>query len=318
MITSKSVAADELESRLKGRIAELEKSNGELRARLLEYKHSEEAMSKSEEKLGYISPQGKEYRFNTRIVPEFVDGEVASVLAISHDITDIKEAKTRLKETRDNLEELVEDRTTQLEKAYRSLKESEKDLAEAQKIAHPGNRNWNIVTDELYWSDEIYRIFGCTPQEFGATYDTFLSYMHPEDQDYVNYVNNAVNGALNGKPYSTDHRIALAGGEEWIVHEQGEVIFGKGKLRTSGIDIIGDIPWGTHFCQFYQTKEDLMDVLVPYLKAGLENNEFCMWVTSQPLDMKDAKEALRRAVPDLDTYLGKGQIEIIPYTHWYV
>ena len=89
-------------------------------------------------------------------------------------------------------------------------------------------------------------------------------------------------------------------------------------LRNSGIDIIGDVPWGTHFCQFYQTKEDLMDILVPYFKAGLENNEFCMWVTSQPLDVEEAKEALREAVPDLDVYLEKGQIEIIPYTHWYV
>ena len=89
-------------------------------------------------------------------------------------------------------------------------------------------------------------------------------------------------------------------------------------LRNSGIDIIGDVPWGTHFCQFYQTKEDLMDILVPYFKAGLENNEFCMWVTSQPLDVEDAIEALREAVPDIDVYLERGQIEIIPYTHWYV
>jgi PAS domain S-box-containing protein len=89
-------------------------------------------------------------------------------------------------------------------------------------------------------------------------------------------------------------------------------------MRNSGINIIGDVPWGTHFCQFYQTKEDLMDILVPYFKAGLENNEFCMWVTSQPLDVDKAKEALRKDVPDLDVYIEKGQIEIIPYTDWYV
>jgi hypothetical protein len=88
--------------------------------------------------------------------------------------------------------------------------------------------------------------------------------------------------------------------------------------RNSGIDIIGDVPWGTHFCQFYQTREDLMDILVPYFKVGLENNEFCMWVTSQPLEVEEAKEALRRVFPDIDVYLEKGQIEIIPYTHWYV
>ena len=89
-------------------------------------------------------------------------------------------------------------------------------------------------------------------------------------------------------------------------------------IRNSGIDIIGDVPWGTHFCQFYQTKADLMDILVPYFKAGLENNEFCMWVTSQPLGVEEAKEALRGAVPDLDIYVEKGQIEIIPYTDCYI
>ena len=89
-------------------------------------------------------------------------------------------------------------------------------------------------------------------------------------------------------------------------------------LRHSGIGIIEDVPWGTHFCQFYQTTEDLIDILVPYFKTGLENNEFCMWVTSQPLEVEEAKEALRKVVPDIDVYLKKGQLEIISYSHWYV
>ena len=85
-------------------------------------------------------------------------------------------------------------------------------------------------------------------------------------------------------------------------------------LKNSGIDIIGDVPWGTHFCQLYQTREDLMDILVPYFKAGLENNEFCMWVTSRPLNIEEAKEALKKTVPDIEVYLEKGQIEIIIYS----
>jgi PAS domain S-box-containing protein len=89
-------------------------------------------------------------------------------------------------------------------------------------------------------------------------------------------------------------------------------------LRHSGIDIIGDVPWGVHFCQFYQTTEDLLDILVPYFNAGLESNEFCMWVTSQPLGVENVKEALRKAVPDIDVYFAKGQLEIISYTDWYV
>ncbi len=89
-------------------------------------------------------------------------------------------------------------------------------------------------------------------------------------------------------------------------------------LRKSGVDIIGDISWGTHLCQFYQTKEDLSDILVSYFKAGLENNEFCIWITAQSLEVEEAKEALKKAVPYFDTYLEKGQIEIIPSSHMYL
>lgn len=89
-------------------------------------------------------------------------------------------------------------------------------------------------------------------------------------------------------------------------------------LRNSGVDVVGDVSWGTHFCQFYESKDDLIDMVVPYFKSGLENNEFCMWVTSEYLNVKDAKIVLRNAVPDIDRYLEEGQIEIIPYSEWYV
>jgi len=87
--------------------------------------------------------------------------------------------------------------------------------------------------------------------------------------------------------------------------------------RKTAIETIGDVPWGSHFCLFYQTKEDLTDILVPYFKAGLENNEFCMWVTSEPLSVEDAKSSLKRVVKNLDDYIEKGQIEILDYSQWY-
>jgi hypothetical protein len=90
------------------------------------------------------------------------------------------------------------------------------------------------------------------------------------------------------------------------------------ELRGSGINVIGRVPWGTHFCQFYQTKQDLIDILVPYFKAGLENNEFCMWITSEPLVVTEAKKAMTKAVPGFKQYLSKGQIEIIPHEEWYL
>jgi PAS domain S-box-containing protein len=89
-------------------------------------------------------------------------------------------------------------------------------------------------------------------------------------------------------------------------------------LRKSGIDIFGDVPWGTHICQFFKTKEDLIDILVPYFKQGLENNELCLWITSQPLEVEDAIEAMRRVIPYLNVYLEKGQIEVISHNNWFL
>jgi len=89
------------------------------------------------------------------------------------------------------------------------------------------------------------------------------------------------------------------------------------ELRKTGIDIIGNTSWGTHLCQFYQTPEDLIDILAPYFKAGLENNEFCMWITAEPLNAKKAKASLKKIVRKLDDYIEKGQIEILDFSQWY-
>ena len=88
-------------------------------------------------------------------------------------------------------------------------------------------------------------------------------------------------------------------------------------LRHTGIHLIGDVNWGTHFCQFYRDPQDLIDILVPYFKSGLENNEFCMWVTSEPLRADEAKAALAREVEGLEQYIARGQIEILDYSQWY-
>ena len=88
--------------------------------------------------------------------------------------------------------------------------------------------------------------------------------------------------------------------------------------RQSGIALVGDLPWGTHFCQFYKTKKDLTDMLVPYFKAGLENNEKCVLVTSDFLTEEDAKKFFKKYIPGFSNYLEKGQMEIFPYTDWYL
>ena len=90
------------------------------------------------------------------------------------------------------------------------------------------------------------------------------------------------------------------------------------QLRKTGIGMVGDVPWGTHFFMFYETKEDLLDTLVPYFKAGLETGEFCFWLVSEPLTEQEARNALREAVPEFERYLANRSIEILGGRGFYV
>jgi PAS domain S-box-containing protein len=90
------------------------------------------------------------------------------------------------------------------------------------------------------------------------------------------------------------------------------------ELRKTGISVVGDLPWGTHLCHFYETKEDLLDILLPYFKAGLENNEYCLWIVLAPLELDEAKAALRAAVPEAEQFLATGAMEIISSLDWYL
>ncbi|AKB31881.1 sensory transduction histidine kinase [Methanosarcina siciliae HI350] len=159
---------------------------------------------------------------------------LSSVAFLIAQVIERKKAEEALKEAYDSLDEKVHERTEELEIAYNSLKESEKSLAEAQEMAHIGNWERDFESNEFHWSDEVYRIFGLKPQEFEVNYGLFLSYLHPDDQDYVN---NAVKEALNGKPFDIDFRIILANGEERIAHAKGEVVFDEknNPVRIRGI-----------------------------------------------------------------------------------
>ncbi len=92
----------------------------------------------------------------------------------------------------------------------------------------------------------------------------------------------------------------------------------ENQLRYTGLDIIGNVPWGTHFCNFFYSKQDLLEILVPYFKAGLETNEFCLWITCDPVSVDDALASLRNGIPLLDQYLTSDAIEVLPHANWYL
>jgi signal transduction histidine kinase len=89
-------------------------------------------------------------------------------------------------------------------------------------------------------------------------------------------------------------------------------------LRKTALKPIGDMPWGTHVCLFYETQDDLMETLVPYFKIGLEHNEYCIWAIPEFFTETEARDALARAIPNFDRYLAEGRIEVLSGREWYL
>jgi len=104
----------------------------------------------------------------------------------------------------------------------RELVYSQNSLAKTQQIAQLGGWEWDVVSGELIWSDEVYRVFGYEPGQIKADYDRFMRAIHPDDRDLVI---NGVDGALKGKEYNLIHRIILPDGEIRFVHELGAAEF---------------------------------------------------------------------------------------------
>jgi PAS domain S-box-containing protein len=92
------------------------------------------------------------------------------------------------------------------------------------------------------------------------------------------------------------------------------------ELRHTGISVVGDVAWGTHFCIFYETKQDLLDILIPFFKTGLESREFCLWIisNSELLKVQEAINALQEVMPDLDRHIAERSIEIVGHDDWFL
>jgi PAS domain S-box-containing protein len=108
-----------------------------------------------------------------------------------------------------------------LQRSEASLAESKTKLEEAQAITHVGYWEWDLVTDSIVWSDEIYRIFGMQPQECQIDVAVSRKKIHPDDWQFVT---RAVQEALaGGVRFDVEARILRPTGEVRIVHSMADV-----------------------------------------------------------------------------------------------
>jgi PAS domain S-box-containing protein len=107
-------------------------------------------------------------------------------------------------------------------RAVEALKKGQAQLNDAQRIAHVGSADWDIPTNAITWSDELYRILGLEPQEVAASNEAFLERVHHEDRDSVRQI---IDGArLASEPFSLDYRVLRPDGTPRLLHGEGTVV----------------------------------------------------------------------------------------------
>ncbi len=120
-----------------------------------------------------------------------------------------------------------------------ALRESQSNLVRAQRLARLGSWTWTLATDHLAVSDETYRILGVSLGEFGNTWEGYLAFVHPEDQELVRQ---SMETARYGRrPYSLDYRLLRPDGTERIVAEHAEPVLDEQGLTSAVIGTIQDI-----------------------------------------------------------------------------
>lgn len=145
------------------------------------------------------------------------------------DSTERKQSEGKIQNLNQALEEKVRQLTQTQDELVQHRAHLEQEVArqtasltDAQRIAHLGNWEWDLVNNTLSWSDEMYRIFGLVPQQFGANYEAFLNQVYPEDRQLVD---DTVREALARQhTYSIEHRILQSDGTLRYVHGQAEVM----------------------------------------------------------------------------------------------
>jgi len=151
-------------------------------------------------------PQSFEYNYNDRWYGIFIeqltndtDG-VAGCIGAAFDITE---------------QRLTQDR----------LARSEALLAQAQRVAHIGSFEWEIASNAVTWSDELYRIYGLGPGQFKGTYEAFLERAHPDDLEMIK--SSVFDALRTGAPFIYEHRIVRTDGSVRVLHTRGDIVTGE-------------------------------------------------------------------------------------------
>ena len=158
------------------------------------------------------------------------------------------------------------------DRAIKDLELNERRYRLAQKAGNIGSWDWDIVTNELVWSEKIEPMFGFAKGKFKGTYEAFLECIHPEDRDFVaDSVNDCLN---NNKKYAIEHRIIWPDKTVRWVLERGDIIRDKKGKATRMLGVVQDITDKKEMEEFLkQKKEDLEEIVKERTEELIDANK---------------------------------------------
>ncbi|MHB8205191.1 MAG: PAS domain-containing protein, partial [Desulfomonilaceae bacterium] len=128
---------------------------------------------------------------------------------------------------------------TERKKLEEAIRSTIARLKEAQRLARIGSWELDLVTKQLFWSDEVYRIFEIEPGEFGGSYEAFLALIHPEDRERVDRA--YTDSLANKTPYEIVHRLLFSDGRVKYVQERCEHSYDAAGVALRSIGTVQDI-----------------------------------------------------------------------------
>ncbi len=196
---------------------------------------------------------------------------------------------------------------TERREAEEAVRKSEARLAEAQRLAHLGGWEWDVQTDEISWSDEVYRIYGLKPQSVVPSFDRFMEVVHPDDRNLVRTI---IDEALDGgRPYDVEHRVVRPDGEVRVVHRRAEVVRGEGGVPLRMIGTVHDITerkvaeqrlreTEERYRTVVEQQTELVCRFLPDLTLTFANGAYCRYFGQEPKELID--ESFLDHIPEED------------------
>jgi PAS domain S-box-containing protein len=156
---------------------------------------------------------------------------------------------------------------TERRHAEATIRKSEARLNEAQRIHQVGSWEIDSVTNAVYWSDEVYRIYGLEPQEFSGSYESFLDSVRPDDREFVN--NAFTELVKNRTPQDIVHRMLLKDGTLKFINRRAETFYDDAGEAVRSIGTVQDITKQLKAEQALEESKHLLSVAIDNMAVGI-------------------------------------------------